>query len=69
VVRSRLFQAGACARSGLFRLGLSRCGAIVEAHGIEFHAEDGVDGSIVFRLTLPPPTVESPAPGKRGTGD
>jgi two-component system sensor kinase FixL len=68
-IRSRLFQARVSTRSSLFRLGLSRCGAIVEAHGGEIHAEDGVDGSIVFRLTLPRPAVESPEPGRRGTGD
>lgn len=52
-IRSRLFQPCVTTKPGRMGLGLSRCRAIVEAHGGDIHAEDGDATGAAFRFTIP----------------
>lgn len=52
-VRARLFQPFVTTKCDGMGVGLSVSRTIVEMHGGELRAEDGVDGGTVFRLTVP----------------
>jgi two-component system, LuxR family, sensor kinase FixL len=54
-VRARLFQPFVTTKLAGMGVGLSVCRTIIEAHGGELRAEDGVGGGTVFLFTVPRP--------------
>jgi K+-sensing histidine kinase KdpD len=65
-VRARLFEPFVTTKPNGMGVGLSVCRTIIEAHGGTLQAESGVDGGMVFRLTVPAqvaPTQGTPTQG------